>query len=97
VQAAARQRAEDALKRIEQTVRENPWLVGALTIATGVIIGMALPKTAQEREFFSHVRTALAQQLHDLTHDTLGTLLGKNVAHPATPPPPEPPAPPPAF
>ncbi len=96
--AQAQQQAEHALKRIEHTLRDNPWLVGALTVATGLIIGLTLPKSNQERELYGHARTALSQQMQNLSRDVLGALLGMQGAlH--TPPAPtaDPPAPPPAM
>ena len=61
-----------------QTMEENPLLVGAATLALGIIAGLAIPSTDVEDEWMGEKRDQLVDQAKELGQETLDK--GKQVA-----------------
>ena len=61
-----------------QTMEENPLLVGAATLALGVIAGLAIPSTDVEDEWMGETRDQLLDQAKELGQEALDK--GKQVA-----------------
>jgi len=61
-----------------QTMEEKPLLVGAATLALGVIAGLAIPSTDVEDEWMGEKRDQLLDQAKELGHEALDK--GKQVA-----------------
>ncbi len=61
-----------------QTMEEKPLLVGAATLALGVIAGLAIPSTDVEDEWLGEKRDQLLDQAKELGHEALDK--GKQVA-----------------
>jgi ElaB/YqjD/DUF883 family membrane-anchored ribosome-binding protein len=67
----AKHQLNQTLRQMEQILQENPWLVGGAMIAVGIALGMALPETAQEREWFTQARDTAGQRLQTLFNEAL--------------------------
>lgn len=61
-----------------QTMEENPLLIGAATLALGVVAGLAIPSTDVEDEWMGETRDQLVDQAKELGHEALDK--GKQVA-----------------
>jgi hypothetical protein len=61
-----------------QTLEENPLLVGAATLALGVLVGLALPSTDKEDELLGETRDHLLHEVKEAGHQALDK--GKHVA-----------------
>ncbi|MEA2600304.1 MAG: hypothetical protein QOF89_1296 [Acidobacteriota bacterium] len=61
-----------------QTMEENPLLVGAATLALGVVAGLAIPSTDVEDEWMGETRDQLVDQAKELGQEALDK--GKQVA-----------------
>jgi ElaB/YqjD/DUF883 family membrane-anchored ribosome-binding protein len=61
-----------------QTMEENPLLVGAATLALGVVAGLAIPSTDVEDEWMGETRDQLLDQAKELGQEALDK--GKQVA-----------------
>ena len=61
-----------------QTMEENPLMVGAATLALGVLVGLALPSTEREDELMGETRDHLLDQAKETGHQVLDK--GKHVA-----------------
>jgi ElaB/YqjD/DUF883 family membrane-anchored ribosome-binding protein len=56
--------------QIEQTFRDTPLVLGAVALAAGVAVGLALPETDQENQLMGEARDGLMQQVKDTAQDT---------------------------
>jgi hypothetical protein len=62
------QRLED---RFGRTLRENPLAVGAVTLALGTAVGLALPQTRRENELMGEARDNLAEKVQSVAQETI--------------------------
>jgi len=62
---AGMQRAEG---QIERAMRENPLGLGAVALATGAAIGLALPTTRREGEWMGEARDSLVEKAEQFAH-----------------------------
>ncbi len=72
-------RLEDSF---QQVLRTNPLAVGAVTLALGTAIGLALPQTPRENQLMGEARDTLVERAQDLAQETIGKV--QNVATEAT-------------
>jgi len=68
-------RLEDSFQRV---MRENPLAVGAVSLAVGAAIGLALPQTQRENQLLGEARDTLVERAQGLAQETLGKV--QNVA-----------------
>lgn len=69
-------RLEDTFQR---TLRENPLAVGAMTLALGAAIGLALPQTTRENQLMGEARDTLIERAQEFAGETV-----EKVQHVAT-------------
>ena len=62
------QRVED---RFQQTLSNNPLAVGAVAMALGTAVGLALPQTQRENQLMGEARDNLVSQAQDVAQDTM--------------------------
>jgi Protein of unknown function (DUF3618) len=67
------EQAKQQMQKVEEWLRQAtggaPLALGALALAAGVVLGLSLPATEQERELLGEVREHLARQARKLTQD----------------------------
>jgi len=77
-----RRQAKSGVRRARvgfwQTMEENPLMVGAATLALGVIVGLALPSTDKEDELMGETRDNLLHEVKEAGQQALDK--GKHVA-----------------
>jgi len=61
-------RAED---RLRQALRENPLGVGAVALAIGTAVGLAIPETERERQLMGEARDSLVERAQEAAAETL--------------------------
>ena len=61
-------RVED---RFETTLRTNPLAVGAIALALGTAVGLALPQTERENELMGETRDNLVERAQEVASDTM--------------------------
>jgi hypothetical protein len=61
-------RAED---RLRQALRENPLGVGAVALAIGTAVGLAIPETERERQLMGEARDSLVERAQEAATETL--------------------------
>jgi ElaB/YqjD/DUF883 family membrane-anchored ribosome-binding protein len=72
----ARHQARRVEERATETMRENPLAFGAVALAVGAMVGMALPRTSREDDLMGEARDILLAQaqhavqgaMHDAQH-----------------------------
>lgn len=74
----AKYQARRAKTGLWQTLEENPLMVGAATLALGVIAGLAIPETEKENELMGETRDRLVEEVKEAGQQTLEK--GKHVA-----------------
>jgi hypothetical protein len=62
------QRFED---RFERTLHENPLMIGAVALALGTAVGMALPGTERENQLLGEARDNMVDRAQSLAQDTM--------------------------
>ena len=62
------QRLED---RFQQSLRTNPLAVGAMALALGTAIGLALPQTERENAPMGEARDMLVERAQELAQETI--------------------------
>lgn len=67
----ARSQARRAKTGLWRTLEENPLLVGAATLAVGVIAGLAIPETDRENELMGETRDRLFEQAKETGQQTM--------------------------
>ncbi len=74
----AKYQARRAKTGLWQTLEENPLMVGAATLAVGVIAGLLIPETEKENELMGETRDHLFEEVKEAGQQTLEK--GKHVA-----------------
>jgi len=74
----AKYQARRAKTGFWQTLEENPLMVGAATLAVGVIAGLAIPSTEKEDELMGETRDRLFEEVKETGQEVLEK--GKHVA-----------------
>lgn len=74
----AKYQARRAKTGLWQTLEENPLMVGAATLAVGVIAGLLIPETEKENELMGETRDRLVDEVKEAGQQTLEK--GKHVA-----------------
>jgi hypothetical protein len=69
--ATVRDKAQDIGSGISDLVRNQPLAVGALAVATGAIIGAALPVTSYESELLGDLPEKAGQKMRDMIANTV--------------------------
>jgi ElaB/YqjD/DUF883 family membrane-anchored ribosome-binding protein len=54
-----------AQTQYEQTLEENPLAIGAIALALGAVVGMAIPSTRYENQLLGDTRENLVQSVED--------------------------------
>ncbi len=62
--------AERAQGQLERMVQDNPLALGAVAVALGAAVGMAVPTTYREREMMGGARDAVMERAQDVVQDT---------------------------
>ena len=65
------QQAQQATGWLQHTFEENPLLIGAVAVAAGLAIGMAIPGTPQENQLMGQTRDQLVQKAQHVAQDTV--------------------------
>jgi ElaB/YqjD/DUF883 family membrane-anchored ribosome-binding protein len=68
----ARYGAQRIEHRVEETFQENPLALGALAVAVGAAVGLALPQTRRENELIGEARDQLVDKARDVAESALG-------------------------
>jgi ElaB/YqjD/DUF883 family membrane-anchored ribosome-binding protein len=68
----AKNSASAVTTRFERMMHENPLAVGAVAIAAGTAIGLALPSTQMESEYIGETGERLVERVEDVARDALG-------------------------
>jgi len=63
------QRAED---RFGRALQDNPLAVGAVALALGAAVGLALPLTERENQLMGEARDTLVERAQEFAQDTMG-------------------------
>ncbi len=74
----AKYQARRARTGLWQTLEESPLMVGAATLAVGVIAGLLIPETEKENELMGETRDRLVEEVKEAGQQTLEK--GKHVA-----------------
>jgi hypothetical protein len=74
----ARYQAQRAKTGFWQMLEENPLMVGAATLALGVIAGLSIPSTRKEDELMGETRDRLLDEVKEVSQETLEK--GRHVA-----------------
>jgi hypothetical protein len=67
----AQRQAQRVEQRFESTMQENPLAIGALAVALGAAIGLAVPVTRRENELMGQARDRLLDKAQTVAHDTI--------------------------
>src|SRR5581483_5053971 len=69
------ERAQYQARRVEdtfnQTLNDNPVALGAVALALGTAVGLALPQTRKENELMGSARDALVDKAQTAAHDAI--------------------------
>src|SRR5690606_1933366 len=65
----ARTRTQQGRRRVEDAFQENPLAVGAVTVALGVVAGLAAPRTDREVRLMGDARERVADRARDVVDD----------------------------
>ncbi len=66
-------RLEDGFQRV---LRESPLAVGAVTLALGTAVGLALPQTTRENQLMGEARDSLLERAQDFAQETVEKVQG---------------------
>jgi ElaB/YqjD/DUF883 family membrane-anchored ribosome-binding protein len=66
----AQMQVTHARNRVEQVIQDNPLLVGALAVAAGVAVGLAIPISQQENRLLGDTHDQLAQRVQSQAQQT---------------------------
>ena len=70
--SATQERAQRVEDRFGQAIQENPLAVGAVALAIGAAVGLALPQTQRENQLLGEARDTLVERAQDLAQETIG-------------------------
>jgi ElaB/YqjD/DUF883 family membrane-anchored ribosome-binding protein len=62
-------RTQQGRRRLEDAFEENPLAVGAVTVALGVVAGLAAPRTDREVRLFGDARERVADRARDVVDE----------------------------
>jgi gas vesicle protein len=62
-------RTTQGARRLEDSFYENPLAIGAVTLAVGVMAGLAAPKTDREVQLMGDARERIADRVRDVAHE----------------------------
>ena len=68
----SRQMVQQTRRTIQSTFEENPLAIGAVALAMGTAIGLALPRTELEDEWLGDARDQLMDKVGEVAHESLG-------------------------
>jgi ElaB/YqjD/DUF883 family membrane-anchored ribosome-binding protein len=69
VAVATKEKATETYSSLDTWVHENPLAAGACALLIGAAVGMAIPATRKENEWFGHTRDELAHKAAEKAHD----------------------------
>ena len=72
--ALARRTRDQAVRmegQLEETYRDNPLAIGAVALALGAAVGLALPRTDRENALMGEARDRLVQKARGFAHDSI--------------------------
>ena len=69
----AGQMAKQARRTVLTTFQENPLAIGAVALALGTAVGLALPTTQIENEWMGDARDHLIERAGEVAHESLGS------------------------
>ncbi|MEO7521436.1 MAG: DUF3618 domain-containing protein [Gemmatimonas sp.] len=72
-------RTTQGARRVEDSFYQNPLAIGAVTLAIGVMAGLAAPTTDREVELMGDARDRMADRVRDVAHDAKDKAM--DVAH----------------
>jgi ElaB/YqjD/DUF883 family membrane-anchored ribosome-binding protein len=77
------QRVED---RFQSTLQDNPLAIGAIALALGTAVGLALPQTERENQLLGEARDTLIDRAQEVAQDTIEKVqqVASNVTSDAT-------------
>jgi hypothetical protein len=78
----AQHQAQRAEERLQASIQESPLAVGAIAVALGTAIGLAVPPTRKENEWMGEARDRLLDRAQSVAHDTIDQV--QNAAHRVT-------------
>ena len=58
----------------EHYIEENPLAVGAVALAVGAVVGLAIPLTQKENEYMGEYRDNVLEKAQTTAQDALGTV-----------------------
>ena len=67
----AKERASAIGERFGEVVRENPLAIGAVAVAVGAAVGLALPSTTFEREYIGETSEMLVDKAEEAARGAL--------------------------
>ena len=79
VSSQAQDQAHQAVDQSRQMLEESPLIAGALAVALGAAVGLALPETRRENELMGETRDKMLGQAREVAQDTM-----EKVEHVAT-------------
>lgn len=68
----AGQMARQTRRTVQSTFEENPLAIGAVALALGTAVGLALPRTELEDEWLGEARDQLMDKVGEAAHESLG-------------------------
>jgi vacuolar-type H+-ATPase subunit H len=67
----AQYRARRVEDQVSRTMNENPLALGAVALALGTAVGLAVPTTQRENELFGQARDTLMERAQDMAQETM--------------------------
>jgi ElaB/YqjD/DUF883 family membrane-anchored ribosome-binding protein len=67
----AQYRARRVEDQIGRTMQDNPLAIGAVALALGTAVGLAVPQTSKENELFGQARDTLVERAQGMAQETL--------------------------
>ena len=67
----AQHRAQRVEQRFNAALRENPLAIGAVALALGTAVGLAVPQTRKENEWMGEARDTLVDKAQSVTQDAM--------------------------
>jgi hypothetical protein len=67
----AQHQAQRVEERFNAALRENPLAIGAVALALGTAVGLAMPQTRKENEWMGEARDTLVDKAQSVTQDAM--------------------------